>query len=188
MKTLKQYLKYKKQSSSSINEKLIKNTKLYNCEVLDKISSVGDEWDLLDILETIIKSANKKPDIWNETEQFEASDYFEPWEDNFGESDDVYDVIEKYCNNNVVIGWKGEGGFEKLEKNIPSVFNYIMSDTDWTHDIVHKKKSCVVEVWEKKFNKIPCTLMKFNMHVNDNGKDYMEYWYMFIVDLHRLNF
>lgn len=178
--------------SRYIKEKLIinKNTKLYNCDVFDKIESIKSYGDLYDTVEYIAKSGRKSgkndPALWDDSGEFATRDYFEPWEDNFGKSDDMYEVIERFCDGNIVVGWKNYKSFDALDKIVPEFINDI-TDT-WNSRIVQHKMNCTATVWEKTFDKIQCTLMKFNMHVNDNGKDYMEYWYMFIIDFGRLNF
>ena len=208
MKTLKQYLKYKKQPSISINEKLVifpsqvneklvifpsqvdeklvinKNTKLYNNEVFDKIESIKSDDDLYDTVEYIAKSGRKSgkndPALWDDSGEFATRDYFEPWEDNFGKSDDMYEVIERFCDDNIVIGWKNYKSFDELDKIVPEFINDI-TDT-WKSRIIHQKMNCTATVWEEQLGKHKCNLLKLNMHVNDNGRDYMEYWYMFIIE------
>ena len=51
-----------------------------------------------DYLASIVNSAKAKPDIYDDTEYWEASDGFEYWESDWGERDDVKEFISEYCD------------------------------------------------------------------------------------------
>lgn len=183
MKLLSQYIQEKLIiCSSQVDEKLVinKNTKLYNNEVFDKIESIKNDDDLYDTVEYIAKSGKNDPALWDDSGEFATRDYFEPWEDNFGRSDDMYEVIERFCDDNIVVGWKNYKSFDELDKIVPEFINDI-TDT-WKSRIIQQKMNCTATIWEERLGKHKCNLLKLNMHVNYNGKEYMEYWYMFIIE------
>lgn len=182
MKTLPTYIKDNGLSLISLTERLIvnKNTKHINDKVLFDIENISNNEEMYDVVEYIAKSGKKDPDIWDDSEEFAARDYFEPWEDDFGKSDDMYEVIERWCDDNVVVGWKTDNGFDELDKIAPDFFNIIINS--WEQRTVHKQMNCTADVWEKRLGKYECTLLKLNMHVNYDGNESKEYWYMFILE------
>ena len=173
MQTLLQHIDEKFRASSD----MIFNK---NSEIFDKIANIKNDEEMFDVIEQIAKSGKKEPDIWEDNKDFVTSDFFEPWEDNFGKSDDVYDVIERYCENNIVLGWKSEHGFKELDDFVPPIFQEITNS--WDSKVIHQKMNCAATVWENRLGKNMCNLLKINIHVNYNGSDYMEYWYLFIIE------
>ena len=166
MKTLSQY---------------IYENNFHTNEVFNKIESIKNDDDMDNTVEYIVKSGKKEPDICDDSKEFEAIDYFDFWEDNFGRSDDMYEVIERFCNgNNIVIGWKSVNSFNDLNNIVPEFINDI-ADT-WKSKVVQHKLNCTATTWEKILGEHKCTLLKLNMHANHNGAERMEYWYLFIIE------
>ena len=149
--------------------------------MFDKIESIKNDDDMDNTVEYIAKSGKKEPDICDDSKEFEAIDYFDFWEDNFGRSDDMYEVIERFCNgNNIVIGWKSVNSFNDLNNIVLEFINDI-ADT-WKSKVVQHKLNCTATTWEKILGEHKCTLLKLNMHANHNGVERMEYWYLFIIE------
>ena len=46
----------------------------------------------------------------------------------------------------------------------------------------YKKRNNQMEVWETKQDGFDINVLKFGNYVNDNGTDYMEYWYMIAIE------
>ena len=181
--------------SQHIEEKLIVNKNFDNDtnNILNDIDNIKNDDDLFAVIEKIVASTDHEPDLENDTMSFRTFDTFEQWEDDFGKSDGMYYVIKKYCDDAIVLGWKSDKSFNDVERNMPSFFNDIMDSDDWEYKMVHKKMDCIAELWRKKKtcdtishlkagNYYTISLLKLNMHVNYDGKEYMEYWYMFIIE------
>ena len=131
-------------------------------------------------LEDIVNSSKKDPEIYDDTGYWEARDAFDYWESAFGEVDDVLDIIDDYANRKCVAGWSSEESFEDVEKVIPQKLKSIMKKSK--PSIPYKKRSNKMEVWETTDNGFDVTVMKFMNYMNDNGTDYVQYWYMISID------
>lgn len=131
-------------------------------------------------LESIVDSAKGKPDIWDDTESWEARDGFDYWESAFGEVDDVNEFISEYCDRKCVAGWSTDKSFEETEKIIPKLLKDIMKKSK--PKMPYKKRNNKMEVWETKQDGFDITVLKFGYYTNDNGTDYMEYWYMIAIE------
>ena len=77
-------------------------------------------------LESIVNSAKGKPDIYDDTESWEARDAFEYWQSAFGDWDDVIEFISEYCDRKCVAGWSTDKSFEETEKVIPKLLKDII--------------------------------------------------------------
>ena len=131
-------------------------------------------------LESIVNSAKGKPDIWDDSESWEARDGFDYWESAFGEVDDVNEFISEYCDRKCVAGWSTDKSFEETEKMIPKLLKDIMKKSK--PKMPYKKRNNQMEVWETKQDGFDITVLKFGYYTNDNGTDYMEYWYMIAIE------
>lgn len=132
-------------------------------------------------LESIVNSAkDKNPKIWDDTESWEAKDDFDYYQDASGSYDDVLEFIEQYANNKAVAGWMTKESFEETEKIIPKFLKDIIKKSK--PEIPYKKKSNKFEVWETTDKGFDVTVMKFMNYTNDNGTDYVEYWYMIAIE------
>ena len=133
-----------------------------------------------DYLASIVDSAKDDPKIYDDTESWKANDDFEYWQSTFGEYDDVLEFIGRYANNKAVAGWMTKESFEETEKIIPKKLKTIMKKSK--PEIPYKKNSNKFEVWETQDKGFDVTVMKFMNYTNDNGTDYVEYWYMIAVE------
>ena len=158
------------------------NLKLLN-EIVKEIETAKNREVLYDILEKISKMGTREPNIYDDSCTFDTYDYFERWQDAFGAWDNTCDVIERVCNDNMVLGWEQDNKFDKLDAEIPEIFHDIMDN--WEHEVAYKKWSFKTELWEKQLNRVCCSLLKLNMGANKNGTDYSECWYIFV--LHTFN-
>ena len=131
-------------------------------------------------LESIVDSAKGKPDIWDDSESWEARDGFDYWESAFGEVDDVNEFISEYCDRKCVAGWSTDKSFEETEKMIPNLLKDIMKKSK--PKMPYKKRNNKMEVWETKQDGFDINVLKFGYYTNDNGTDYMEYWYMIAIE------
>ena len=59
-----------------------------NTYIIEKYNTDSIE----EYLESIVDSAKSKPDIWDDSESWEARDAFEDWESAWGERDDVKEL------------------------------------------------------------------------------------------------
>ena len=131
-------------------------------------------------LESIVNSAKGKPNVYDDTESWEAQDEFDYWESAFGELDDVNEFISEYCDRKCVAGWSTDKSFEETEKMIPKLLKDIMKKSK--PKIPYKKRNNQMEVWEIKQDGFYITVLKFGYYANDNGTDYKEYWYMIAIE------
>ena len=136
--------------------------------------------DASEYLEDIVNSSKKDPDIWDDTGDWEARDGFEYWESAFGEFDDILDFIDEYAYRTCVAGWSSEESFEDVEKVIPQKLKTIMKKSK--PKMPYKKRSNKMEVWQTTDNGFDINVMKFMNYMNDNGTDYVQYWYMISVN------
>lgn len=136
--------------------------------------------NIYEYLEYIVKSAKADPDIWDDTENWEARDNFEYWESATKEFDDVLDFIDEYATGKCVAGWNSEESFEDAEKKIPQKLKSIMKKSK--PSIPYKKRNNKMEVWEVQDGKYNTTVMKFMNYANDHGRDYVQYWHMIAID------
>ena len=147
---------------------------------LAKFINENNNIDATDYLEKIVNSANgNDPVIWDDTESWEARDDFDYYQDAKGSYDDVIEFIEQYANNKCVAGWKTKNSFEETEKIIPKKLKTIMKKSK--SSIPYKKHNNQMEVWETTDKGLDVTVLKFKNYANDNGTDYVEYWYMIVV-------
>jgi len=130
-------------------------------------------------LESIVNSAKGKPDIYDDTESWEARDEFDYWQDTSGQWDDILEFIDKYASNKCVAGWKSKDSFESVEKLVPNIVRNIIKKKPT--EIPYKKNSNKMEMWETKQDDFDIKVLKFGNYVNDNGTDYKEYWYMIAI-------
>ena len=147
-----------------------------NKYILEKYNTDSIE----EYLESIVNSAKGKPNIYDDTEDWEVNDAFEYWESAFGEYDDVKDFIGDYCNRKCVAGWSTDKSFEETEKMIPKIMKDIMKKSK--PKMPYKKRNNKMEVWETKQDGFDITVLKFGNWNNDHGTDYFEYWYMIAVE------
>ena len=140
----------------------------------------SSEEDICDYLEKIVNSASKQPSIYYDDNSWEAKDDFDYYQDASGSYDDVLEFIERYANNKAVAGWMTKESFEETEKIIPKKLKTIMKKSK--PEIPYKKNSNKFEVWETQDKGFDVTVMKFMNYANDNGTDYVEYWYMIAVE------
>ena len=131
-------------------------------------------------LESIVNSAKGKPDIYDDTESWEARDAFEYWQSAFGDWDDAIEFISEYCDRKCVAGWSTDKSFEETEKIIPKLLKDIMKKSK--PKIPYKKRNNQMDVWETKQDGFDINVLKFGYYTNDNGTDYMEYWYMIAIE------
>ena len=143
------------------------------------ISEVKKNLNIYEYLEDIIDSASQKPDIWDDTENWKASDDFDYYQDARGSYDDIVEFISEYGDDKCVAGWKTEKSFEETEKVIPKKLKDIMKYNK--PEIPYKKNSNKMEVWETTDNGFDIAVMKFMNWANNNGTDYVEYWYMIAI-------
>lgn len=136
--------------------------------------------DADEYLSDIVNSAQEDPAIWDDTESWEAKDDFDYWQDANGSYDDVIEFISEYADEKRVAGWKTDKSFEETEKIIPKKLKTIMKKTK--PEIPYKKRYNQMEVWQAKDNEYNVTVMKFKYYANNEGTDYIEYWYMFVVE------
>ena len=147
-----------------------------NTYIIEKYNTDSIE----EYLESIVNSAKGKPDIWDDSESWEARDGFDYWESAFGEVDDVNEFISEYCDRKCVAGWSTDKSFEETEKMIPKLLKDIMKKSK--PKMPYKKRNNQMEVWETKQDGFDITVLKFGYYTNDNGTDYMEYWYMIAIE------
>jgi hypothetical protein len=136
--------------------------------------------DADEYLEHIVNSAKADPDIWDDTGDWEARDAFDYWESAFGEFDDILDFIDEYASGKSVAGWNSEESFEDAEKKIPQKLKSIMKKSK--PKMPYKKRNNKMEVWEVQDGQYNVAVMKFMNYMNDNGTDYVQYWYMIAID------
>ena len=145
------------------------------------ITENNSEITIEDYLGDIVNSSKEKnPPIYDDTGSWEARDAFEYWQSAFGEWDDVIEFISDYADNTCVAGWCTKESFEETEKIIPQKLKDIMKNNK--SDIPYKKRYNQMEVWETTDEGFDVTVMKFKNYANDNGTDYIEYWYMIAVE------
>jgi hypothetical protein len=147
-----------------------------NKYILEKFNTDSIE----EYLESIVNSAKGKPDVYDDTESWEARDAFDYWESSFGELDDVNEFISEYCDRKCVAGWSTDKSFEETEKIIPQLLKDIMKKSK--PKMPYKKRNNQMEVWEAKQDGFDITVLKFGYYANDNGTDYKEYWYMIAIE------
>jgi len=131
-------------------------------------------------LEDIVNSSKKDPDIYDDTGDWEARDAFDYWESAFGEFDDILDFIDEYASGKCVAGWNSEESFEDVEKVIPQKLKTIMKKSK--PKMPYKKRNNKMEVWQITDYGFDVAVMKFMNYMNDNGTDYVQYWYMISID------
>lgn len=100
---------------------------------------------------------------------------FDFWEDALGSGVDSCEYLEKYLNDKAVIGWKTNISFEETDKIIPDFIKAIMANKE--PDIPYVKDDYYVKVWHDVIDGFPCLLLKTPFPTNDDGWDYVEYWY-----------
>lgn len=165
-----------------ITEKLIVN-KNYHNNTFD--GSMFNGMSVEDILETIVKSAKKEPEIYDDTGDFDSSEAFEPWQDASGYWDRTAKAIEFYIDCNAVAGWfthdLNNENFDDLDKIIPPMFKDIMNNEK--SEIIYNKHHCQTELWRIHLGGHKSYLLKFNCMGNDYGRDFTEYWYMISIAL-----
>lgn len=157
----------------------MKNINNYITENISVEESLNTD-SIEEYLESIVNSAKNKPDIWDDTESWEARDAFEYWQSAFGDWDDVIEFISEYCDDKCVAGWSTDKSFEETEKIIPKLLKDIMKKSK--SKIPYKKRNNQMEVWETTQDGFDIKVLKFGNYVNDNGTDYMEYWYMIAIE------
>lgn len=135
----------------------------------------GDEY-----LEFIVGQSKKDPDIWDDTCNWEARDGFEYWESAFGDFGDVRDFIDEYAGHMRVAGWSSEESFEDVYDIIPQKLKTIMKKSK--PKMPYKKKNNKFEIWQTTDSGFNVNVMKFMNYMNDNGTDYVQYWYMISID------
>jgi hypothetical protein len=54
--------------------------------------------------------------------------------------------------------------------------------------IPYKKYDNKLELWKIEIDKYSINVLKFKNHANDNGTDYIEYWYMMSIDEHNIKY
>jgi hypothetical protein len=133
-----------------------------------------------DYLADIVQTAKKEPDVYDDTGDWEARDGFEYWESAFGEFQDVCDFIDEYGSGCAVAGWSSEESYEDVEKVIPDKLKTLMNKTK--PKMPYKKYSNKFEVWETNDDGFDVNIMKFMNYMNDNGTDYVQYWYMIAIE------
>lgn len=147
---------------------------------LKKFINESNEIDAVDYLEKIVNSTkDNKPAIWNDTESWEARDDFDYYEDTLGNWDDVLEFISDYADHKCIAGWKTKDSFEETEKIIPKKLKTIMKKSK--PEIPYKKRHNQMEVWETIDKGLDVAVLKFKNYANDNGTDYVEFWYMITV-------
>jgi len=147
-----------------------------NTYIIEKYNTDSIE----EYLESIVDSAKGKPDIWDDSESWEARDVFDYWESALGEVDDVNEFISEYCDRKCVAGWSTDKSFEETEKIIPKLLKDIMKKSK--PKMPYKKRNNKMEVWETKQDGFDINVLKFGYYTNDNDTDYMEYWYMIAIE------
>ena len=158
----------------------MKNLKTY---INERFTTSNDDIiEIEDYLKDIVNNAKEEPEIYDDSENWEANEYFDYWENEFGDSDDVLDYIIEYANYTCVAGWFTKKSFEETEKIIPQKLIDIMKNN--TSEIPYKNKHIhnQMEVWETKDKGFDVTVLKFKNHVNDFGTDYIQFWYMIAVE------
>lgn len=145
------------------------------------ISEAAKTFDYVDeYLADIVQAAKKKPDIYDDTGNWEARDSFEYWESAFGEFQDVLDFIDDYGRGCAVAGWSSEESYEDIEKVIPNKLKTLMKKSKLKTP--YKKYNNKFEVWETKDDGFDVNIMKFMNYMNDHGTDYVQYWYMIAIE------
>ena len=139
-----------------------------------------------DFLCSIIKSTKSKPDIYDDSWYWEAQDAFEYWESAFGEYDNIIELVGDYCNRKCVCGWSSEESFKETEKMIPKIMKEIMEQEK--SYIPYKKYDNKLELWQIEIDKYSINVLKFKNHANNNGTDYIEYWYMMSIDEYNIKY
>ena len=157
----------------------MKNINNYITENISIEESLNTD-SIEEYLESIVNSAKGKPDVYDDTESWEARDGFDYWESAFGEVDDVNEFISEYCDGKCVAGWSTDKSFEETEKIIPTLLKDIMKKSK--PEIPYKKRNNQMEVWETTQDGFDINVLKFGYYTNDNGTDYKEYWYMIAVE------
>lgn len=147
-----------------------------NTYIIEKYNTNSIE----EYLESIVNSAKGKPEIYDDTESWEARDAFEYWQSTLGDWDDVIEFISEYCDRKCVAGWSTDKSFEETEKIIPNLLKDIMKKSK--PKMPYKKHNNQMEVWETKQDGFDIKVLKFGNYVNDNGTDYKEYWYMIAIE------
>jgi len=136
--------------------------------------------DADEYLSFIVKQSKKDPDIWDDTCSWEARDEFEYWESAFGDFDDVMDFIDEYASHKRVAGWSSKESFEDAYNIIPQKLKTIMKKSK--PKMPYKKKNNEFEIWQTTDSGFDVNIMKFMNYMNDNGTDYVQYWYMIAID------
>ena len=157
----------------------MKNINSYITENISIEESLNTD-SIEDYLESIVNSAKGKPDVYDDTESWEARDGFNYWESASVEVDDVNEFISEYCNEKCVAGWLTNKSFEETEKIIPKLLKDIMKKSK--PKTPYKKYNNQMEVWETKQDGFDINVLKFGYYTNDNGTDYKEYWYMIAIE------
>lgn len=148
---------------------------------LKKFINESNKIDAVDYLEKIVNSIkSNNPAIWDDTESWEARDDFDYYEDATGKWDDVLEFISHYGDHKCIAGWKTKESFEETEKIIPKKLKIIMKKSK--PEIPYKKYHNQMAVWETTDKGLDVAVMKFKNYGNDNGTDYVEYWYMITVE------
>lgn len=136
--------------------------------------------DADEYLSFIVKQSKKDPDIWDDTCSWEARDAFEYWESTFGDFDDVLDFIDEYASHKRVAGWASKESFEDAYNIIPQKLKTIMKKSK--PKMPYKKKNNEFEIWQTTDSGFDVNVMKFMNYINDNGTDYVQYWYMISIE------
>ena len=151
----------------------MKNITLY----LKENSSVS----LDEVLAQIVDSAQEDPKIYDDTEDWEALDSFDYWEDAMGMQDDIVDMLKNYAEGKRVAGWCSDKSFEEVEKILPEEMLDIMKSCKMETPY---KKSGINEmnVWERREGSTYKTVLRFKMNKNNYGKELVDYWYMITIE------
>lgn len=134
--------------------------------------------DACEYLEYIVNTSKSKPDIWDDSESWNAKDDFEYWQDTTGSWDDIIEFIDKYASDKCVAGWKTEKSFEETEKLVPNLIKNIIKKKP---EIPYKKNSNMMELWDSTYKGYNVNVLRFKNYKNNDGTDYIEYWIMIIV-------
>ena len=135
--------------------------------------------DACECLEYIVNVSKSKPDIWDDSEIWDAKDDFEYWQDAAGSWDDIIEFIDKYASDKCVAGWKTEKSFEETEKLLPNLIKKIINKKP---EILYKKNSNMMELWNSIYEGYNVNVLRFKNYKNNNGTDYVEYWIMITIE------
>lgn len=134
--------------------------------------------DKADKICEIAQACTQEPHIWDDN--FYVENYFEHWQDATGEWEDTLDVIEEEVDDYAVLGWSTRTSLEDTQKLLPQIVKDFMANNE-KKTPYYKQGRYYLNLWERKIDGFTYKVLEFPLHDNDDGWDYVKYWYLLCI-------